>query len=184
MAPKAADRSNHRQLQRRAAVGLLNDLANEFKAKRVPQKAGTEEVETLVRRLDRRCLDVGSSARLRAAIVLYTENGGALPVTLTPEPEEEVTHVSQLHLQRHRVLDEGFRLQAKAFMLTYNCKDFTAATWERFLAWVRGTARRLKASRWAACLEESQHAHPAAVPHACPSQPMLDRAKNPFTARK
>ena len=133
-----------------------------MQAKSIPVKAGTEQVVALVRELDRQCLDADSSARLRAAVTLYTQNGGVLPVRLTPEPVGEGAPVSQVQLQRHRVLDEGFRLQSRAFMLTFNSKAFTAGTWERFRTWVQGTARRLHASRWAACLEESQHAQASA----------------------
>ena len=133
-----------------------------MQAKSILVKAGTEQVVALVRELDRQCLDADSSARLRAAVTLYTQNGGVLPVRLTPEPVGEGAPVSQVQLQRHRVLDEGFRLQSRAFMLTFNSKAFTAGTWERFRTWVQGTARRLHASRWAACLEESQHAQASA----------------------
>ena len=169
MADEAAGRSNGRQAQRRAAVGLLNKLAGEVGVPKVPVKAGANKVLTLVRELDRRCLDGGTSVCLRAAISAYHLNGGVLPVQLRPEPADDSAQPSQAQLlQRHRVLDEGFRLQSKAFMLTYNSKEFTVGTWQRFLTWVKATARKLHARHWAACLEESQHARagtPAPVYH-------------------
>lgn len=58
----------------------------------------------------------------------------------------------------HRVLDASFVLHSHAFMLTYNSRKFTPATWPAF----RGRMRRLhlafQSKAWAANLEESLHA--------------------------
>ena len=164
MALSSALRSNERQTQRRNAVGVLNSLAGELNVQKVPVKSGAERVQTLIRELDRRCADSDTSARLRAVLDVYHQNGGALPAKLRQVPAPDSTPPSQVQLQRHRVLDEGFRLQSKAFMLTYNCKEFSTDTWQRFLTWVKGTVRKLHARRWAACLEESLHAHAVTSP--------------------
>ena len=61
-------------------------------------------------------------------------------------------------LQRHRLLDNGFRLQSKAFMLTFHSRGLTDKTWPLFRAWVLERRAALGARRWAACLEESMGA--------------------------
>ena len=154
MAADAAGRSNNRQAQRRAAVRLLNELATEVGVPKVSVKAGSENVLTMVRALDRRCSDSDRSERLRAVLESYVQNGGQLPVKLRPQPEAgDNAQPAPVLLQRHRVLDEGFRLQSKAFMLTFNSKEFTAGTWQPFRTWVKAKARKLHARHWAACLE-------------------------------
>ena len=45
-------------------------------------------------------------------------------------------------------------------MATWNSLAFNVATWDAFLAWTQGFARRHGAHAWAACLEESLKAAP------------------------
>ena len=131
MAPKAvaSARSNARQVQRRAAVGELNAVATELGLQPAPVKCGGGRVGSLVRELDRACGDEGTAARVRAAASRYLDNGGVLPAKLRPECSDESGPAPNFQLQRHRVLDEGFRLHAKAFMLTYNSRAFTIGAW-------------------------------------------------------
>ena len=135
----------------------------------MPVKGSSERVGTLVRDLDRACADESTAARVRAAANLYLNNGGVLPAKLRPECSDAGDPAPGYQLQRHRVLEEGFRLQAKAFMMTFNSRAFTIGTWGPFSTWVKAIARRLHARRWAACLEESQNAQPLATDSAEPT---------------
>ena len=91
----------------------------------------------------------------------YLANGGkfSAPVTLAADAAAVGGDVVQTDPEtpapviRHRLLQDGFRLQSKAFMLTFHSKDFTKDTWLPFSSWVRKTCRELGARRWAACLE-------------------------------
>ena len=164
MAPNAQDVdnkerarwSNNRQAQRRQAVSELNGLASEFGLEPIPVKAPCGTMEKLVRSLDRQALDYSSAMLLREAAELYVNNGGHFGVQLGPALEP-VTTGALAQLQRHRVLQDGFIIQSKAFMLTYNSRHFTPDTWSAFLPWVRSRAQELGARRWAACLEKSEH---------------------------
>ena len=164
MAPKAhgedseqrTRRSNDRQAQRRHAVSQLNGLAHEFGLEPIPQKAPCGTVEKLVRSLDRQDLGYTFALQLREAAELYASNGGHFGVQLGPILEPATTG-ALAQLQRHRVLQDGFILKSKAFMLTYNSRSFTPETWTAFLPWVKARAHELGARRWAACLEKSEH---------------------------
>ena len=177
MAPKAKRstvasrrRANDRNLARREAVKLLNGLALEVGLKAVKVKAAAPAVETLARLLEPRCQDDGRPERLRSAVASYLASGGAFstPVLLTPAlgtlaqgPEQpDVDGDVPPPILRHKLFERGFQLNSKAFMLMSNSRLFTEGTWPAFLAWVRDKRRSLGARRWAACLEESQHAAP------------------------
>ena len=56
-------------------------------------------------------------------------------------------------LGMHEVLKKGYNLESRAFMMTYNSKDFSRSTWERLPVWTRRLAKKIGASKWAACLE-------------------------------
>ena len=158
LAPKAkaklkkerAHRSNSRQAQRRQAVSELNGLAHEFGVEPIPVKAPCNTVEKLVRALDRQDLDHEFALQLREAAELYVSNGGHFGVQLGPIPEP-ATSGALAQLQRHRVLQDTFILQSKAFMLTYNNRSFSPDTWTDFLPWVVARADKLGARRWSAC---------------------------------
>ena len=143
MAPKLARaaRSNSRQALRRAAVSELNTLASELGVQPMPVKGSRERVGTLVRDLDRACGDESTAVRVRAAANRYLSNGGVLPAKLRPECSDAGDPAPGYQLQRHRVLEEGFRLQAKAFMMTFNSRAFTIGTWGPFSTWVKASFR-------------------------------------------
>ena len=121
MAPKLdpAAVSNSRQAQRRSAVRQLNVLAGELGVRQVSVKGSSERVENLVCELDRVCPDAEVAARVREAAAMFVRNGGTLSVRLQQE-QEDANDMPLTLVQRHRVLEEGFRLESKAFMLTYN----------------------------------------------------------------
>ena len=83
-APKWSAASNARGMRRRAAVALLNGLAEEVFVKQVRRKAPAGTVERLVRLLETRCQDGGLPGRLRAAAAAYLDNGGCFPTPLLP----------------------------------------------------------------------------------------------------
>ncbi len=58
---------------------------------------------------------------------------------------------------RHRLLEQSFRLNSKAFMLTFHSRSLSMVKWPQFLLWVEVSRRGLRARRWAACVEESEH---------------------------
>jgi hypothetical protein len=60
-------------------------------------------------------------------------------------------------LARHKVLKAGFRLRSRAFMLTYNNRDFKLEDADEFEALAKAVAKKFKASAWAACWEETLH---------------------------
>ena len=53
---------------------------------------------------------------------------------------------------------QTFRLQSRAFLLTFNCLAFVASweLWSAFLEWIKERAERFKAKVWSCTLEESQ----------------------------
>ena len=67
-------------------------------------------------------------------------------------------------IYHHKVLLTGYRLESKAFMLTYHSRGFTLESWQGFRDFCERTARRLGATAWAACLETSVRAPPGALP--------------------
>ncbi len=172
MAPKAKSASawaagNARGKQRREAVAALNRLAEEVGTAQVRLKAPAGAVEKLVRLLDARCHAGDLPGRLRDAVRLYLDNGGSFSVpVLLADIAAGAAATGEGHdadsdppppVLRHRLLDEGFRLRSKAFMLTFNSRAFTA-TWPVFLRWVKDRYRELGARRWAASLVESVEA--------------------------
>ncbi len=171
MAPKKKKRrdatSNERGRRRREAVKLLNVLAVEVGLKPLLTKAAAPDVEARVRLLDPRCQTDGRPERLRAAVEDYLAGGGkfSVPLLLASAAVPPSTDTpcdadgdAPPPVARHRLLDDGFRLKSKAFMLTYNSRSFVRATWPVFLKWVKERRRALGARRWAACLEESLNA--------------------------
>ena len=91
-------------------------------------------------------------------VVLPGSSPAAAAGTATAEGDEASAAV----LQRHRLLEAGYQMKSKAFMLTLNSRTFKPETWPAFRDWVVERRGALGASRWAACLEESLHAAPPA----------------------
>ena len=136
------DASNARSLRRREAVSLLNGLAVEVGLKKVPVKALASRVEALVRLLDPRCQAGGLPDRLRSAVSVYLDNGGAFSATVLPACARtaaadgahcDVDCDAPPPMARHRLLEAGSRMTSKAFMLTSNGGPFVLETWPVFL---------------------------------------------------
>ena len=160
---------NARSLQRRSAVGLLNDLAETVGVKKVTKRTTSQQVEAFVRRLEPRCQAGDLPALLRDAVLMFLSNGGVfyskvLPASPGDGPDALAADDADADceaappLLRHKLLEQGFRLVAKAFMMTFNSRTFSAATWPGFLRWVKERRHLLGARRWAACWELSEHA--------------------------
>ena len=170
--------ANRRQALRRDAIRELNQLCDELMhgALRVPAKSvlSTDpKVERLVRCLEPRCQSAELAARLRAAVQTWVDNAGSLSRALVPEAadpaeapprdegadtESDAEREPMAAIPKHRVLQPGYILKTKAFMLTYNSESFTARSWPAFRRCIKGWRRLFGARWWAACLEESLHA--------------------------
>ena len=89
---------------------------------------------------------------------LWRDNGGALsqPMTVAaanpnlPDNDGEADESEVPLLPRHRVLEPGYILKSKAFMLTFNSDTFTRDTWKSFENWVKRKRKELGARAWAA----------------------------------
>jgi hypothetical protein len=147
----------------------LNTLATKYGLSTIPVKTIGRPCQKLIQRLQTRCSDGATTALLRDAARRWQANGGFLDaVIIDPEPlaggsdfecEEEG---APFVLPRHKVLQASFRLESKAFMLTYNSKSFDLQTWKAFQSFTKTTAMSLRATGWSACLEEMNkkyHAH-------------------------
>jgi len=77
------------------------------------------------------------------------------PEPLAEENEMECEEGAPFVLPRHKVLKANFRLDSKAFMLTYNSRAFDLQTWGAFKSFTETTAMSLRATGWSACLEEA-----------------------------
>ena len=157
--------ANRRQMMRRAAVTALNQLCDEILpgTLRIPTKvivATDPRIERLTRALEPRCQTRALATRLRIAVRQWVEHGGSVT---RPIADGEVCDIAEADdIAYHRVLQPGYTLHSKAFMLTYNSSKFGLATWPAFKTWLLGVRKRLGARWWAACLEESTHAKPTA----------------------
>ena len=122
-ADTARRRKNAKRGVRRATLSELNALAEETgaAAARVDGRtAQAAEVERAIHVLQLRCQQPQLANRLRSAVERWIDNGGQLQATLTAAPDLS----SPSAVLRHRVLLPEFRLQSRAFMLTYNHKGF------------------------------------------------------------
>ena len=155
LARNAVLKSNARKAARKAALRQLNDLAEELGLNPVSLKrARAAEVEQLARSLQMRQLSADHAARLRASLAAWVANGGRLSAEVLDVDDPDAQ--PQRPLDGHRVLARGYRLESKAFMLTYNSELITADVWPSFETFTSDSARRLGARAWAACLETSQ----------------------------
>ena len=168
--------SNLKRAQRRKAVKVFNDLADELSLggdRLYPKEVDKSQLETQLRLLNRRCTANPLHARFDQAVRQFVDNAGTLPegVTLansqgTPaatllfddDGQALPGSAEQTMVPRHKVLKAGFRLRSKAFMLTHNSRSFTRATWNAYRNWTQALAVRYGATAWAACLEESENA--------------------------
>ncbi len=106
---------------------------------RIRAKTAAPGVEALARLLEPRCQTEDLAARLRTAVVSYVDNGGVLSMPVLAVPVAGDVPAAECEagdagcdaptpVLRHRLLEQGFRLNSKAFMLTFNCRAFTEAT--------------------------------------------------------
>ena len=136
-------------------LSSMNSVSSDVDAAVQPKLIGVatnEDVERRVRFLQHRCQSPDLQERLRAATLLYTNNGGRFSVDVTGDGEPEAADASPL--PRHKILRGDFRLRSEAFMLTYHSAHFSEATWPEFLAFLQGLLPRLGCRGWAACLEK------------------------------
>ena len=155
--------SNSRRDRRRDACRGLNHLANEVGVGQaaVDAKGATgAEVDALIRLLEKRLLSDGQLERLRGAAKAFADNGGELSAEVVSEASS-----TSPALPKHRVLASFFKLKSKAFMLTYNSRGISPATWGPFQKFVVDLARTWGARAWAACLEKSLHSETPDLHH-------------------
>ena len=146
---------------REGAIQKLNGIAAQVGLDKLPVKTASKAVQRLIKKVQARTTDAPTTARLFDTAKEWVDNGGHLDGTLAPPPPQgskappgdDATLVP-----KHRVLLPNFRLQSRAFMVTYNSKKFTKETWCPLRAFTQTTAQRLGATAWAACLEESLNA--------------------------
>ena len=153
---EAVARKNARRDCRRAAATALNDLAREC---HVPEGGllqdrdpSSQDVEAIVRLLQRRIQTDSQLDRLRAAAEQFLANGGVFEAPLLQD------EAGPPAVRMHRVLEPTFLLQSKAFMLTYNSSEITRSSWQPFRNFMASLQRQLGARGWAACLEVSTKA--------------------------
>ena len=114
-------------------------------------------MERLVRALETRCQTTSLSRRLLHAVRLWSDNGGTLCQLIagTAADGDEAEEPGVSPLPRHRVLEPGYILKSKAFMLTFNSDTFDRGTWAGFERWVKVKHKEFGARAWAACIKES-----------------------------
>ena len=155
---------NARGLARRAALQKLNGVVSglDMEALRINTKSQDPQVLLkLWRFLARRELEQPLAQQCRQAVEAFLANGGQLPDGFTVCAERNGVAMPEEGspvVPRHKVLRSSFRLQSRAFMVTYNSLAFTLATWAPFLQWVQTFAVKNGARAWAACLGESNKA--------------------------
>lgn len=151
---------------RERAVRELNSIASKLG---VPETTCRPSSHDMVKLWEGVCAAAGPEHHeaLEAARATWLEHHGG------GDLQQALLHVdgsddSSDLLENHRTLTEaralgnagkktGFRLQSKAFLLTFNSSSFDAgdALWEEFLAWVRNQAATYGATEWSAALERS-----------------------------
>ena len=106
--------ANTRQQMRHDAVRSLNALATELQLERVEVHlkglvASEPKVDRLIRILEPRCQTAVLAGRLRDAVKLWKDNGGALsqPMTEAAADDCEADESEVPLLQRQRVLQPG-----------------------------------------------------------------------------
>jgi hypothetical protein len=135
--PKAAAEppgKSLRRLRRTEAAKALNDVA---RAVAVPPLSNLNHLERFPE-VFAEVLGKASAQQaeqLEAARALWEANGGAQVQGLSGTADQEAVQEDNDeggHVEQHRRLQTSgkeFRLQSKAFMLTFNSVDFTADTW-------------------------------------------------------
>ena len=161
-------------MNRRGAIKTLNVLAEKYGVKTIKNiaKAAAKDVQRLLKALQRRRLPLEDANQLRETARTWSDNGGELDGQVVPPQVAPVEHdepaVGEATaaplgnpaalLQKHKVLVSGYRLQSRAFMLTYNGDAICPDAWEEFRDFIKELATEMGATKWAACIEESLHA--------------------------
>ena len=145
---------NQRRDRRRAAVRELNAFATGVGHRPICAKTATAaDVERLVRVLQRRMPTDDQVAQLRAVAEDWQRHGGRFSVPLEDAPDATALAAP---ISQHRVLLRGFRLESKAFMLTFNSPAFVLNDWEAFREHIKQQYADCGAAAWAACQERSE----------------------------
>lgn len=152
--------------QRREAIRELNQLATEhglddkcLRGEKI-RSPSSSAVHGLIKLLEPRCAGSATLDRLRAAVKKWADNHGTLEQPMVEDaPGASATAQDVPALPRHRILQPGFVLKSKAFMLIFHSRDFSLATWPAFASWVKERAECLGARAWACCLEENNLEH-------------------------
>jgi hypothetical protein len=156
------------RLAREAAVKKLNEVAEGVGIDIILVRAGAAEVSNLYKEL---CGKISEDKVdvLLAARGQYVDHGGGgdLPpelaerVRLTTDSQADTDglvsahrHVTQSFYNASR---KAFRLQSKAFMLTFNSIVFVASLecWKSFVAWFQERAEKFTATAWSCTMERS-----------------------------
>lgn len=155
-----------RRSKRDTAVALFNELAAECGAEPVDYRPSAADLKELFKKLLHDLSDE-SLDKLREARETWCSNGGAdLPEIVRPTLADgsDGTGVVVGHrtLQQafYNNLKGSFRLQSKAFMMTFNSLEFeaTEALWTRFVEWVKDRCKKFRAKFWSCTMEKSIHA--------------------------
>ena len=165
-----------RRRKRAGAIRCFNRLAKEYGLSEVPVRPGAEEIQSLYADICEKAkpdhLDDLTNARLE-----WCSNGGAdldLGLLLHPsvpagdgdDDDDDDAGIGPdgaeplpCHTEVTSAPRKPFRLQSRAFMLTFNSLSFalSIAQWKNFRAWVVLKAAEFKAKYWNATLEESTH---------------------------
>ena len=154
---------NDRLTARRKALQSINSLLGALSLSELALKSKHVDMYKLgraLRVLEKRCAD---RLAFRSAVEAWKNNGGKLPagVRLVDVNEVEVLaddEESAPLVRGHKVLKATFELKSQAFMLTYNSRNFTAATWAPFRAHMKALHAKHGSKAWSGCIEESLHA--------------------------
>ena len=160
---------------REAAIRALNAVAHDLGVKQISCRPVAGEVVKLWERVCKvATADHHDALETARAGWLEHNGGGALPESML---HGGVVDSNSDMVNNHRTLlatpakgkkkKIGFRLQSKAFMLTYNSQTFQAgqAFWDGVLAWVKDRAATHGATEWSAALELSTQSSTAGRVH-------------------
>ena len=147
-----AEQKIERRTAREKAVKGLNQLACHCEEEPVKARPTNDEVVGLCKRLAA-SLPQERRSELQQLRDQFQENGGCGDFPDLPDPALEVvaTENADQVLPSHSLLratvKKAFRLQSKAFMLTFNCLHFVASTelWTAFQKRVEDRAHEFKA---------------------------------------
>ena len=156
---------------RDAALRALNEVAAALGLDAVALRAKSPEIVAFYKNL---CASLPHEhvPAVRAATVKWSDSGGAqLPDKALTKLEQQLDDNlpdGDGEIASHRVLQQqyygarrgAFRLQSKAFMLTFNALAFVASPelWAEYQSWVEEQARRHEAAYWSCTLELSTRA--------------------------